>query len=228
MNIVYWDIDGTLINTGVAGMHAVLEVFRQCKGPKVHLPRIEAGGRTDNYICQQVLYKSTGIMPTEEEVQSFCRQYEAALLKWLQRTGKEGTIFKAVPPILEALHHKPQVKQLLLTGNSSIGAKLKLSYFGLDKYFDFVHSGFAFHFYYRNDLAQHARKIAEKQWGDEIAEVYVIGDTPYDIQCGKAIGAKTIAVATGHYSYDVLAACEPWAVLPELPDVDTFISLLQV
>ena len=57
--------------------------------------------------------------------------------------------------------------------------------------------------------------------------MYVIGDTPYDIQCGKAIGAKTISVATGHYSYDHLASCEPWKLIPELPEPQAFLQLLQ-
>jgi phosphoglycolate phosphatase-like HAD superfamily hydrolase len=55
---------------------------------------------------------------------------------------------------------------------------------------------------------------------------YVIGDTPHDIACGKAIAARTIAVATGSYDADQLAAHEPWLVLERLPGPATFRRLL--
>ena len=53
------------------------------------------------------------------------------------------------------------------------------------------------------------------------------GDTPYDIQCGKAIGAKTISVATGHYSCEQLAHHEPWKLLQTLPGPEEFLDLLE-
>ena len=89
--------------------------------------------------------------------------------------------------------------------------------FGLDRYFDFEHSGFAEEFYLRDDLARHAYDIARREWGEDIEAIYVIGDTIYDIQCGKAIGAKTISVATGHYDKDVLAEQKPWRLFTHLP-----------
>ena len=62
-----------------------------------------------------------------------------------------------------------------------------MDFFGLSQYFDFDHSGFAFDYYYRDDLARNALAIARRTWGDDIEAMYVIGDTPHDIQCGKAI-----------------------------------------
>ena len=76
MDILYWDIDGTLVNTGMAGMHAIQEVFHELQGDDQAVPKIAAGGRTDNYICQQLLYQARGVMPTDEEVNHFCRNYE--------------------------------------------------------------------------------------------------------------------------------------------------------
>ena len=71
MKLLYWDIDGTLLNTGHAGLNAIKEVLHDLKGEDTPVPKIDAGGRTDNYICQQLLYKSTGVMPTDEEVFAF-------------------------------------------------------------------------------------------------------------------------------------------------------------
>ena len=59
--------------------------------------------------------------------------------------------------------------------------------------------------------------IARREWGEDIEAIYVIGDTIYDIQCGKAIGAKTISVATGHYDKDVLTEQKPWRLFTHLP-----------
>ena len=92
MKLLYWDIDGTLLNTGHAGLNAIKEVLRDLNGEDTPVPKIDAGGRTDNYICQQLLYKSTGVMPTDEEVFAFCRNYEQKLLKWLKRKAHEGVI----------------------------------------------------------------------------------------------------------------------------------------
>ena len=60
MDILFWDIDGTLLNTGLAGLYAIEEAFSELQGGNVEIPPIAAGGRTDNYICQQMLYKTSG------------------------------------------------------------------------------------------------------------------------------------------------------------------------
>lgn len=228
MNLLYWDIDGTLINTGRAGLYAIEEVFHTLPGKEnLPVPQISAGGRTDNYICQQLLYKATGKMPSDADVDRFCRGYERKLLKWLELKQDEGVVFPNVRAILSYFANQRDYRQLLLTGNSQYGAKMKLDFFSLSQYFDFDHSGFACQYYVRDDLARHAWQIATATWGRDIENVYVIGDTPHDIQCGKVIGAKTISVVTGHYSYDKLLACNPWKIIRELPDPETFAALLQ-
>lgn len=227
MKLLYWDIDGTLLNTGRAGLYAIEEVFHAMQGQDAPIPDISAGGRTDNYICQQLLYKATGVMPTDEEVWAFCRDYESKLLKWLKLKQEESVVFEPVRDILAFFADKKEFKQLLLTGNSVYGARMKLDFSGLSPYFDFDHSGFACQFYYRDDLARHAYDLACRAWGDEIEDIYVIGDTPYDIQCGKAISAKTISVSTGHYTYETLASYKPWKLVRRLPEPAEFLQLLE-
>lgn len=227
MKLLYWDIDGTLLNTGRAGLNAIKEVLHDLKGEDVPVPKIDAGGRTDNFICQQLLYKSTGVMPSDEEVFTFCRNYEQKLLKWLKRRAHEGVILPYAKENLAFFQGKDDYRQLLLTGNSCIGARLKMDFFGLSQYFDFEHSGFAFDYYYRDDLARNALAIAKRTWGDDIEQIYVIGDTPHDIQCGKAIGARTISVGTGRLSYEELAQYEPWKAIPSLPEPEAFLKLLE-
>ena len=74
-------------------------------------------------------------MPTDEEVFAFCREYEQSLLTWLKKTRESSRVLKNVKENLDYFHRDPQVVQLLMTGNSRYGAKLKLEVFGLDRYF---------------------------------------------------------------------------------------------
>lgn len=215
LNILFWDIDGTLLNTGRAGLYAIEEGFSELQGKKVTVPPIAAGGRTDNYICQQLLFKATGKMPAHADVSAFCRRYEKLLLKWISKT--DGQVFPLVREILPFFAERSDFKQVLLTGNSEYGARLKLDAYELSSYFDFAHSGFACDFYYRDDMARHAYKLVQQAWGDAIENIFVIGDTPYDIQCGKAIYAKTVAVSTGHYTAAQLKQHTPWWLVEHLP-----------
>ena len=78
MNILFWDIDGTLLNTGRAGLYAIEEAFSELQGKKVTVPPIAAGGRTDNYICQQLLFKATGKMPAHAAIRPVLTTAEEA------------------------------------------------------------------------------------------------------------------------------------------------------
>jgi phosphoglycolate phosphatase-like HAD superfamily hydrolase len=108
--------------------------------------------------------------------------------------------------LLGRLQTRPQIVLALLTGNVERGAKLKLEYYGLWHFFEF--GAFADDHHERNELGAFARRRAREKHGIEFesAAIDVIGDTPHDIACGKAIGARTIAVATGSFSRAQLAA----------------------
>ena len=127
-----------------------------------------------------------------------------------------------VREILDDLSGRADVVNLLLTGNIEAGAAAKLSHYGLDGYF---RSGGAFCVGSgeRAEIARRALPLA----GDA-EHVYVIGDTPADIECGNAIGARTIAVATGSYALRELAEHEPWAMLEQLPGPADFRALLGI
>ncbi len=224
MNVLFWDIDQTLVMTGHAGFMAIAQTLAEIAGEDAPLPKFDAGGRTDNYICRAILQQATGKDPSMDEIQQFSRRYEEVLLSCMQQI--DGYILPHVRDNLAAFAMRDEYDQLLLTGNSRIGANLKLSYYGLAKYFDFTYSAFAEHDFDRIDVAARARRLAEEKWGDRLERIFIIGDTEHDIRCGKAVGAYTVAVATGTRTMQELAAHEPWQVLPQLPPPEELTALL--
>jgi phosphoglycolate phosphatase len=120
-----------------------------------------------------------------------------------------------VREILEDLGRREDVVNLLLTGNTELGAAAKLAHYGLDGCF--ARGGaFCAGPGERAEIARRAVALADG------AERYVIGDTPADIACGDAVDARTIAVATGSYDVDSLTAEGAWRVFEQLPDPATF------
>ncbi len=224
MNVLFWDIDQTLVMTGHAGFLAIAQTLSELMGPEAPFPRFDAGGRTDNYICREILRHATGKEPTMDEIHGFCRRYEKVLLACMQET--KGYILPNVKELLAYFDTHPDFDQLLLTGNSRDGAELKLGHYGLAKYFDFDYSAFAEDSFDRHDVAARAKELAEAKWGDRLERIFIIGDTEHDIRCGKGIGAYTIAVATGTRTQAELEEYEPWCALRELPPVEEFYSIL--
>ena len=102
---------------------------------------------------------------------------------------------------------------LLLTGNTPTGAWAKLEHYGLARYF--AGGAFCIDGDDRPSIARRALTVAAEQAGGPVdpRSTYVIGDTPHDVRCGKEIEARTVAVASGTYSVDELAAEDAWLVL---------------
>jgi len=221
LKILFWDIDGTLIRTGKAGLYAFAQATTELWGKAAAFENIATAGMTDNYIARQIIEVSSGREASWSEIDSLCRRYEELLMPEL--TVRKGEVLPEVANILACLQERQDYKLLLLTGNSRAGAQIKLNYYGLHKYFDFDRSAFAEQYEKRDDIAGRALEIVRSNWGDPREHgIYVIGDTPHDIACGKSIGAHTIAIATGTYSLDQLQFCYPWWGVETLPDAQTF------
>ena len=214
--LLLWDIDGTLISTGAAGHRAIARATaEQFEGG--NLNGVEIAGRTDLGIAHQILAKYHAPV-TEESVRSLLDLYVELLADELPR-GKGG----ALPGVLELLQHAAQAPEItlgLLTGNLERGAKLKLGHFGMSQFFGF--GAFADDHHDRNELGAFALSRARETTGINFpaSQVDVIGDTGHDIACGKAFGARTIAVATGTWSREQLAECRPDFLFDDLGNVD--------
>ena len=221
--LLLWDIDGTLITTGAAGHRAIARATAQRFGGNGDLDGVEIAGRTDSGIAHQILKKHREAV-TDESVAAFLDLYLELLADELPRS--KGEVLPGVLPLLQRLQGQPGTALGLLTGNLQRGAQLKLEHYGLWQFFAF--GAFADDHHDRNELGAFALTRAEEGSGTkfEAARVDVIGDTGHDIACGKAFGARTIAVATGSWPRARLNDCTPDFLFDDLSEVDDVIATL--
>jgi phosphoglycolate phosphatase-like HAD superfamily hydrolase len=137
---------------------------------------------------------------------------------------KQGRVLPNVREILEELRDRSDVKSYLLTGNTRGGARAKLTHYDLFKYFP--DGAFAEDAQARATIASRALDLARQAGPIAEDRIFVIGDTPHDIECANAIDAWTIAVGTGGYSLDELERHRPWRLFQELPPVNQFLELI--
>jgi phosphoglycolate phosphatase len=225
MLYLFWDIDGTLLTTARAGIFALEEACEEVLGERIDLATMRTAGLTDAEIAK--LLADSRDQGDEATVEALLDAY-ARLLP--ERLGwRKGEVLPNVVANLDALSARDDVVNMLLTGNIAGGAEAKLRHYGLWDYFD---AGGAFSEYGsdRPSIARRARELAAEHAGGTVPEgerMVVIGDTPHDVSCGKAIGARTLAVATGPgYDLDELRACDPWLALTELPAPDELLASL--
>jgi phosphoglycolate phosphatase len=219
MYALFWDIDGTLLTTQKAGVFAIEEACRAVLGRDVDLTAIEMRGVPDPEIAARIL-EHAGQPVDDESIRRFVGVYEEHLpsrLHW-----RKGSALPGVVPILQRLRDRTDVVSVLLTGNTSTGARAKLSHYGLAEYFSL--GAFADGTRERLRIAESALVLAEQRAGGPIptARRFVIGDTPHDIACGEVLEARTVMVATGGYSVDELRAGGAWLVWPSFPEPPEF------
>ena len=217
--LLLWDIDGTLVLSGGAGMRALTQALANHFGIVGSLESIDFAGRTDRWIVKEV-FKKFSIEPSEANIEAFLNAYLAALPAELGRG--QADILPGVAKLLLEASQRPGVTQALLTGNLRRGAETKLRHHSIWEYFPF--GAFADDSELRNELGPFALARAQAHAGSAFApeSVWIIGDTPHDIACGKAIQANTLGLATGQYTVAELEAFQPTAVLPDLSDSKRF------
>ena len=221
--LLLFDIDGTLIHSGGAGIEALKRALKERFEIEDDLHDIEFAGMTDSGIVMSILKKHK-IPATAENIAAFLDSYVHCLSSELPR--RKGKLLPGVLPLLEKLKTRKHVVLGLLTGNLSRGAHLKLDHYGVWHFFEF--GAFADDHHDRNELGAFAQARAKEKHGVEFSadEIDVIGDTPRDIACGKALGARTIAVATGTWSREKLAKHKPDFLIDDFSDVDRLINTL--
>lgn len=214
---LFWDLDGTLLTTGRAGIFALEAALVEVAEVEVDLDALVTVGLTDVQVAEAA-FAVAGVEPTEDLVETFLRVYERYLPECLPR--REGRVLPGIREALDDLRDEPSITSYLLTGNTEAGARAKLTYYALDGYF--TEGAFSAGSGCRIEIAHRARRLASND-----ARLYLIGDTPSDIAAGDAIGARTIAVATGSHSEQELREHAPWLVVPQIPEPERFRALLE-
>lgn len=217
MRLVLFDIDGTLLNSSGAGRAAMQKALTEVFGSPGN-PKYRYDGKTDKQIVRDTMRLEGH---SDEHIDAQMDQLLDLYLSGL-RAGVDSGEFdvRALPgveEILDALEARDDVILGLLTGNVEPGARTKLAAAGIDPD-RFRVNAFGSDHEHRPELPAIAQRRASETLGLDIAgdRLVVIGDTPADIECGRSLGAKSIGVASGHYTVEDLLAHNPYAVFKSL------------
>jgi phosphoglycolate phosphatase-like HAD superfamily hydrolase len=215
MHVCLFDIDGTLISSGGAGKAALEAALASEFGVGRISDELSLSGRTDRAILRD-LFRLHVLDETPENVRRLSAAYLRHLPACLHR--KRGQVLPGIVALLECLGDRDDLAVGLLTGNIRAGARVKLEHFGLFDHFAF--GGFGDEHLDRDDVAREALAAVRQHCDGAVApeRVWVIGDTPLDVRCARAIGARAVAVATGWHDRDELAGCDPDLLLDDLAD----------
>jgi phosphoglycolate phosphatase-like HAD superfamily hydrolase len=237
--LVLFDIDGTLVLTGGAGIRAMNRACEELVGHRQALANIPVAGRTDRIILTDVL-RQAGRNPDDGLLDRLRDRYVEYLREEIERPGLTQNFeslgarggVKAIMPgvreLLDTLQRRDDVFLGLLTGNFEAGARIKLEHFDLWRYFRC--GAFGDDSADRNDLVPFAVRRAKDCGVPELARehILVVGDTPHDIACARAVGAVAVAVATGGFTADQLREQGAQIVFQDLSRAEEFLKLLQV
>jgi len=213
VDLVLFDIDGTLVDTGGAGRRAIEGAAKKLYGRPDIFDDVAFDGATDKAICRAALGNLD--RPWDDtEIDRLLDAYLALLAPEVERTARYR-IFPGVEALAQAMTESG-VLLGLGTGNIEPGARVKLERGGLNRFFAF--GGFGDDAEERSALLRAGIKRAEAILGHKPRDAWVIGDTPKDHSAAKAVGARTVLVATGRYSMDELSACGPELCVETLED----------
>ncbi|HXD21793.1 MAG TPA: HAD family hydrolase, partial [Gemmatimonadaceae bacterium] len=219
MKIALFDIDGTLLWSRGAGRRAMERALLAVAGSAGSADH-RYDGKTDRQIVREAMrhagFSDADIDAAMERVIAL---YLTELAVELDRADHGVELLPGVREILDALEARDDVVLGLLTGNVVDGAARKLRAVGID-FARFAVGAYGSDGEHRHDLPAIARDRASAHTGREVsgAACVIIGDTPNDVACGRSIGARAIAVATGHFDVPSLRACQPHSVFTDLSD----------
>ncbi len=224
--LLLFDIDGTLLDTRGSGAGALMDAAEQVLGvTREQMPPLDLAGATDKGVVRK-LFADARQPLTEDQVRTYCECYLGHLQRRLSADTFAGKLLPAVPDLLKALTTAPHVHRGLLTGNLRQGAQMKLERFQIAHHF--TDGAFGDDAEDRNLLGPVALERMRQKTGISYAadQVIVIGDTPKDVACARAFGARCIAVATGAFSSEQLRSHQPWQCLEDFTDLEAVLPLL--
>ena len=233
LRILLWDIDGTLLQSTKVG--AFKEYFapalKEVYGSSGTLAAMSVSGMTDSQIAYEALTnEGFSINEIFSKIEDFAKTIGERMSRYVNGQNEPYRLLSGAREILEAANKNPRYVNALLTGNFSVAAEMKLKYFDLWKYFADKPNPFGEISHDRRELAKTAAKNTSKFLQIELSndQFIVIGDTPNDIACARALGAKMISVATGrNHPSAQLAEYEPDVLLEDLGDTKKVLQILE-
>lgn len=227
MRLILWDIDGTLLYSGGVAGEAMRAAMSHIYGRPNSNDRREYAGKTDQQIIRETFPERD---PAEISalLPDFATAYMHELTLRRTEMATRGRVLPGVPAALHHFQHHPDIHQSVLTGNMQAVAEMKLTLTNLLDYIDMRTGAYGSDHHQRVQLPSYALARAHQYLTPNMrgSDLIIVGDTPNDIACGKAHGARTVAVATGPFSVADLAAHQPDAVLADLSDLAATISAI--
>ena len=223
--ILLFDIDGTLLLSGRAGYRALSRTFEELFEVSGGFDGIPVAGRTDSLILNAALQRA-GVEVDDEARTRFHARYCELFADEIQLPGPRKGLMPGVDGLLRVLAGEESVRCGLVTGNFAKPARIKLEHFGLWRYFHF--GAYGDDAPARNELVPIAVERARRNKVTVTApdDVVVIGDTPLDVACAVAAGARSVVVATGSYDEPALRQTAADAVLMDFSDTGRVIDVL--
>jgi phosphoglycolate phosphatase len=217
VNLILFDIDGTLMDSGGAGTRSMNLAFEELFSVPQAFQGISMAGKTDIQIMKEGLTKH-GMESENGNVASLCEAYIRRLHTEIKNPGRH--LKPGIGEALDVLRDLEEVFLGLLTGNIEAGARIKLGSFDLNPYFPM--GAFGDDDEDRNKLLPIAVERFRRLYGREIEyrDCIVIGDTPRDVECAKIHGAYAVVVATGPYSYETLLGSGADVALRTITEMD--------
>jgi phosphoglycolate phosphatase len=235
--LILFDIDGTLVLTGGAGIRAMNRACEELVGHPHGLEGIPVAGRTDRIILSDVVTRA-GHTLDDGLLDRLRERYVSNLREEIERPGRVQSFeslgarggVKAVMPgireLLDTLEQRDDVFLALLTGNFEAGARIKLEHFDLWRYFQC--GAYGDDAADRNALVPFALERARACGLPDLppAHIIVVGDTPHDVACARVVGATPVGVATGGFTSDQLRESGADIVFENLADPTPFLQLV--
>jgi len=226
VHLFLFDIDGTLVTARGAGRAAVGQALTEVYGTTGPIDSFDFRGRTDPHIVFSLM-RAAGL--PDDAIRAGLDACFAAYVRELAAIigdGRRVQVMPGMPEVLRQLSGREDALVGLLTGNIEAGARVKLRPTGLWPLFRV--GAFGSDDADRRRLPAIASARAETLTGRSFPydRVTIIGDTPLDVDCARACGARAVAVATGFHSGDELAACEPDLLFGDFADVGRVLEAL--
>ncbi|NCC50763.1 MAG: HAD family hydrolase [Spartobacteria bacterium] len=223
ITVVFFDIDGTLLETGGAGKEAFQNAITKAAGAPIDISHVNFAGATDLDLFRNILAGAGRVSDPAKEAlffQALAAEMEAVM------DGRTIRVFPGVQALLDALSARPEALVGLVTGNIDEGARIKLAHAGLHGHF--MLGAFGCEHADRMEIARLALRRAEQALlpGQRITRKALVGDTPSDMAAARAVEAVAIGVATGRYTLAQLRDAGADHVVANMSNLTEMLSLL--